>query len=112
MTTYTVFDNNNETVKRGLSLHDAAVELLTADGHDYEIRPEADGEGFRLWITQFSRNSTLGGRPLSKSIFFSLEADKRRAEYEIFTQVIGEDWYNFEAMTDADYEEVQSGASE
>ena len=66
MTTYTLFDGDNSTT--GLSAVDAAQELLSHDGNEYEVRPDADHPGwYSLWISHFSRNSTCGGQPLVRA---------------------------------------------
>jgi hypothetical protein len=98
MTTYTVCDNCGEPIREHVSQADAARELLWYDGHDFEIRPSPTGHD--LWITQFSRNSTLGSRPMVKSVFFSLSPDLAKAEGEIFAKVIDQEWHGAEAMTD------------
>ena len=81
----------------------AADRLLTEDGYRFEIRAEAGGVGYRLWISQHSQNSTLGGRPLVSSVFFSLSNDLTAAMAEIFAEVIGQEWRGLEAFTDADF---------
>lgn len=104
MTTYTVYrtDYSGKATQR-LTLQEAAQRLLTADGHDYDIRLE-DGTinsrwpRYVLWITQFSRNSPLGGRPLVASRFIGA------SHAEIYDQVISEEWHGFEAIPDAVYD--------
>ena len=80
------------------------------DGHRYDIRPAADGNGYELWTSQFSRNSTSGGRPLVKSVIFSLADDEAIAEAEIFKQVIDNSdwWMGCEVMTDAAYDAMMA----
>ena len=79
-TTYTVRDH--EEVTRGLTAVEAADILLTQDGHEYEIRPEEDGVGYRLWNTAFSRNSTAYNG-LRKTVIYSLAQALEQAEAEI-----------------------------
>lgn len=104
MTTYTVFrSDESEIADRGLTLEQAALELLGADGYEHVIRP-MDGGGFRLWISQHSRNSTIGAHLVS-SRFFSVETDRDMAEREIYQQVIGHDrWHGYQAMTDTEFD--------
>ncbi|MFN7341269.1 MAG: hypothetical protein ACK5VI_09355 [Opitutia bacterium] len=104
MTTYTVYrsdDSGNATQR--LTLEEAAQALLTADGHDYEIRLEDGTAGskwprFVLWITQFSRNSPLGSRPMVASRFIGA------SHAEIYEAVLSEEWHGFQAVPDADYD--------
>lgn len=88
MTTYTVFQANDSSIfTSGLSLADAANTVLTDDGFEWEIRPDADGEGFRLWASNASRNSTAY-KGLRQSTTWSLASDRETAETEIFGKVI------------------------
>lgn len=52
----------------------AAHEILMHDGHMYEVRPDGDG-GVELYISQFSRNSPCGGRPLVRAAIFGRNLD-------------------------------------
>lgn len=95
--TYTVLNRHGSVLGSELSQKDAADLILTYDGHQYEIRK--DGDWFELWVSQFSRNSTLGGRPLVKSAIFG------ESEDQIWTSVIthADYWDNQTCMLDADY---------
>lgn len=102
-TTYTVFHSSDSSrAYRGLSVEDAAQELLFADGHDYEIRQDGtwhDGTPvLRLFVTQFSRNSPLGGSPMVSAVIMG------QTEKEIFQQVLGRDWHGMEAVTDEQFD--------
>lgn len=102
MTTYATFNQNDSAdAVTGCTLRDAAQTLLTADGYRYEIRPH--DTGYSLWVSQFSDASPLGGRPLVRSRFFSVERTQAAAEDEIFTAVVREVWRGMCAMPDADY---------
>lgn len=105
MTTYTVFrsqDSSNATSR--LTLEEAAHELLTYDGHDYEIRQDGALSDrtklYCLWVTQFSRSSPLGGRPMVRTIIYGESDDK------IYRKVVLEDWHGMEAMTDTQYDQM------
>lgn len=102
--TYTVLDSTSgDVIANGLTAVEAMQEILADDGHKYEIRPEADGDGFRLWVSSFSRNSTAWNG-LTKSVIFSLAADEATAEQEIAEAVIAARWPRKpEAMTDEAY---------
>ena len=103
MTTYTVIDTTGDIIKRHLSVEDAAHEILTHDGHGYEFRQCVD-EGWRLWVTPFSRNSPVGGKPLTP-LFWSSHDDLEKARAELFQRVIAETWRRYpEAVTDDAYD--------
>lgn len=108
-TTYTVFDaNDTSTAERGLTAVEAMDRILTDDGYEYEIRPEEDGIGFRLWHSRSSRNST-GPRGMVKTVAFSLAADRAAAEQEIALKVIYAGWPRLpEAMTDASFDAMMA----
>jgi hypothetical protein len=104
MTTYTVLSSTSgEAIATGLTAAEAMQEILTDDGHEYEIRPEADGHGSRLWTSTYSRNSTAYNG-LTASVVYSLAADEAEAEQEIAAKVIAAHWPRKpEAMTDEAY---------
>ena len=97
-TTYTVVTPQGTLVATGLSMREAAIEVLTSDGRDFNIREE-NGE-FILW----SRKQ-LGGVPWHRTVFGSANPDPEAAEMEIFAAVVdfgpmpGYD----EVMTDEEY---------
>lgn len=97
---YTVIDNNGDVIDSACTAIEAMGVILTDDGHEFEIRPEADGDGFRLWTSPHSRNSTAYSG-LTKSVVYSLAADEAQAEQEIAEKVIAATWPRKpEAMTD------------
>lgn len=110
MTTYTVFRHDDSSVaQRGLTRAEAANELLSADGYDWEIRQNKSSGGYDLWTREFSRNSPLGNRPLTRTVFSSPASDRALAEEEIFASVIATpNWHGYEAMTDADFDAMLS----
>ena len=81
MTTYTVVTPRGELVASGLSLRDAAIEVLTSDGRDFNIREE-NGE-FVLW----SRKQ-LGGVSWRRTVFRSANPDPESAEMEILEAIV------------------------
>ena len=96
--TYTVLNRHGTVQGRGLSARDAADLILSYDGHQYEVR--RDGDWCELWVSQFSQNSTLGGRPLVKSVVFGKDEDA------IWQSVLthADKWDGQTCMTDADHE--------
>ena len=109
MTTYTILDSSSgEATHTGCTAYEAMAEILTDDGHDYEVRPEDDGEGFRLWTSTYSRNSTVWSG-LTKSTIYSLQADEGTATQEIAEKVINAAWPRKpEAITDERYAEMMA----
>lgn len=103
---YTVLNNQGEVQERGCTVAEAAQTVMGDDGHEYEIRPASDGNGFDLWTSQFSRNSPAGGRPLVKSVIFSLIEDRASAEAKIYGEVIkrADWWKGCTVMLDADFD--------
>lgn len=99
MQTYTVLDRNGNVRDQQLTAEAAAKIIMQYDGHDYEVRRSDDGQWLDLWITKFSRNSTLGGRPMVKSVHFGT------TEADIWANVIthADHWNDQQCMTDEDY---------
>lgn len=117
MTTYTVFTNESATeiVGRGLTAEQAMDELLSHDGYAWEIRREADGDGWRLWHSDGSAYSTRGARHMVATVAFSLADDKADAAREIAERVIAAGWRGLpDCMTDEDYDAMMAriGAEE
>jgi hypothetical protein len=113
-TYYTVFNNHGSVQERGCTVAEAAQTVMDYDGHSFEIRPASDGKGFELWTSQFSQNSPAGGRPLVKSVIFSLIEDRASAEAEIYGEVIkrADMWKGCDVMLDADYDAMATNKAE
>lgn len=100
MEKYTIH-HGGENATSGLSAADAAGEILTADGQDYEIRREPDC--WRLWQRQEVANVKWHAVSVR-----SFEETEEAAEADIFQQIVERclhglwDRYT-EIMTDADY---------
>lgn len=80
MTTYTTHRHGNNATS-GLSVADAAREILTADGQDFEIRRLGDFS--RLW----QRKECAGVKWHAVSAW-SFEETEDAAEADIFQQVV------------------------
>lgn len=103
-TTYTIANFRNDNVQSGLSARNAADELLSHDGAEYEVRAEADGTGFTLWDRKPN-----AGKPWARTVIYSVEADRAAAETEIFTKVIQSGYWERDDMfcgTDDAYAEM------
>jgi hypothetical protein len=81
MTTYTTHRQNNNALS-GLSVEDAAREILWADGQDFEIRREEDC--WRLW----QRKECANVKWHAVSSIWSFEEAEDAAEADIFQQVV------------------------
>ena len=110
MTTYTVISGSGVVKAEGLSANDAAREILTHDGHNYEIRPDADG-GFWLWHTQRGGG---GNVPMVRTLIYSAADTEDEAQDQIFAEVVKKsDWFDHQdVMTDADYATMVAEAVE
>ena len=87
MTTYTVYSpHDSRDAISGLSIDEAAREILTDDGQEFEIRQDDDGV-FRLWYCQ-----PVAGIRWSETVVRSFESDPAAAEADIYRQVIEADW--------------------
>ena len=104
MTTYTVIDTNGEAIATGLTAADAAAEVLTDDGRQFDIRAAEDGNGFELWTRQ-----QVANKGWTQTVVYSVEDDRAAAEAEIFANVIAADWPRHPTvMTDQQYAEMQA----
>jgi len=111
-TLYTILNASGSVQARGCTAAEAAQEVMGYDGHEFEIRADEDGNGFELWTSQFSRNSTAY-RGLVKSVIYSVKDDRAKAEAEIYTKVIhhADWWKGCDVMTDADYDATMAEAA-
>lgn len=101
MTTYTILNSDGDVINTGLSLHEAAAEILTSDSREFDIR--ADDDGFTLWSRQ-----QVANRGWHKTKFFSVKSDRDAAESEIFQDVVDSERFpgHCEAVSDETYAEM------
>jgi hypothetical protein len=103
---YAVIDAQGEPIAQGLTEAEAGHAILTYDGAQYELRPDADGEGWILWGR--SRNG-----PWTPSIYGSWQTDRDAAEAEILALIArAADTANrwpAEAIPQADFDAMQEG---
>ena len=103
---YAVIDAQGEPIAQGLTEAEAAHTILTYDGAQYELRPDADGEGWILWVRRLNGNWT-------PSIFKSWEADFDAAEAKILAAVARAAYaakgWTAEAIPQADFDAMQEG---
>lgn len=98
--TYTLVDTNGDRTESGLTLIEAAREIIQHDGVDYELRPSTLGEGFDLWTRQ-----QVANRPWTRSDMFSLNTDEDAAEIDILTRFANDSRRHgrFQIMSDEEY---------
>jgi hypothetical protein len=97
--TYTVITQEGENPRSGLTLAQAADEILSSDGRDWEIR--FDNGVWEIWSRQQVANIGWG-----KTTISSWADTREAAENELFLEVIENsyDWRGHDiAVTDADY---------
>lgn len=103
MTTYTIADFSSDDVRTGLSAREAATELLSDDGAEWEIRDDGD-EGYSLW-----HRKPNAGKRWTKTVIYSVETDRSAAENEIFERVIGSGYWDRDDLfvgTDDQYRQM------
>lgn len=108
MTTYTVIDQQGELrAGPGLSLKEAAIEVLLSDGRHYELRPE-DG-GWRLW-----RRTGDRAQSWYTSAFWSAAPDQGEAEAEAWEHVVSSGPWpgHLQAITDEQWAAMLADADE
>lgn len=109
--TYTILDHNGFVIARGLTLADAADEIMSSDSREWDIRP-LDG-GWVAWSRQQVANR--GWAPCLP--LYSAEPDRAAAEREICEMIVAAPRWpgHVEALADDDYDamvaaEAQEGA--
>ena len=105
MTTYTIADFRSDNVRTGMSAREAATELLSDDGAEWEIRDEADA-GFALW-----HRKPNAGKRWTKTVIYSVETDLAAAENEIFERVIASGYWDLDDLfvgTDDQYRQMMA----
>lgn len=83
-TTFTIADFRADAVHSGLSASEAAHELLSHDGAEYDVRAAEDGAGFELW----HRKPNAHRVAWVKTVIWSSATDREAAEADIFAKVI------------------------
>ncbi|AGH48786.1 MULTISPECIES: hypothetical protein [Sphingomonadales] len=108
MTTYTILSGEGEVQAQGLTLTEAAHEILTSDSREYDVRQDDDG-GFTLWTRQ-----QVANRGWEMTTFFSTNSDRKQAEDEIFTAIVLSPRFrgHCEAITDEAYAEMLAQGAE
>lgn len=100
--TYTLLDTTGRAIAHGLSASDAAAEILTSDGREYDIRADDTG-GYVLWTRH-----QVAGLPWTPTIFYSAAENIEEAEADIYAAVVVAERFcgHPEAVTDDQYIEM------
>lgn len=84
-TKYIAFRHDGDIINEGLTLENAAHEILTYDGYEYEIKQE-DGI-YKLYVSTHSSNSTLGAK--NKNEWFDYAANTEQGVYALVWELGG-----------------------
>ena len=87
ITIYDVVDHDGELVAESLTAAEAAHEILTSDGREYDIRNAEDG--YVVWSRQ-----QVANRPWARTTITSIKSDRAEAEADIFAQVVAAERWN------------------
>lgn len=108
MSTFTIINWSDYSIQSGLTLDDAAHEVLSCDESQFEIREAKEG-GYSLWSSNPSLNQDW-----VETKFFSREEDAEKAKEEIFTMVVDNPRFQAicEVLTDEMYDEIKSNSDQ
>lgn len=101
MTRYTVFSNTTDPI-RDLTITEAAHEILTDDGAEYELRLD---NGIGIWELYCRRRRIHGFRVTYNygDLVCSIKTRLSDAWEDIAGQVVFNDWGGLDCMADDDY---------
>jgi len=114
---YTVYSPNSGTVYgQGLTVREAASEILRYDDRAYEVVPDAKYEGWwNLLRSPYSRSSGFKSDPTPLSGYFVQASSEDEAWDILAAKVVADDWNDgkevgLEAMTDEAFDAAMSQA--
>jgi len=81
---YAVVDQSGDLIARDLTTEQAAHEILTVDGQEYEIRPDSAGEYWTMWGRQ-----QVANKPWTATLIGTYGTEDE-ARAEIFAHVVKE----------------------
>lgn len=100
----TVLLPSGDVLGRHLTTADAAREVLTYDGREFDIVAEGEG-GFTLR----SRQPVAGFHHWTRTVIYSAADTREAAEAEIFGRVVTAHWERHpDVMADEDYDAMQA----
>ena len=103
---YAVVDQSGDLIARDLTTEQAAHEILTGDGQEYEIRLNSAGDFWTLWTRQ-----QVANKPWKVTLMgtYGTEAEARA---KIFAHVVkeadGGRWWKAEAIPQEEYDEMEA----
>lgn len=102
---YAVVDQSGELIARDLTTEQAAHEILTVDGQEYEIRPDSH-DGY--WTLRSRK--PVSNKPWTAHLLIVKYGTEDEARAEIFAQVVkeadGGRWWKAEAIPQEEYDEM------
>lgn len=113
---YTVYNpNSGDVYGQGLTVHDAAAEILSYDDRAYEVTPDAEHPGWwKLLRSPYSRSSGFKSDPTALSGYVVKAASEDEAWDVFAAKVVADDWNDREvglrAVTDEAYDEAMREA--
>lgn len=105
MTTYTIIDYNGYAVAFGLTLEQAADEIMTSDSREWQLRKDAKFEGWAAWHRQ-----QVANRDWTETSFYSAETDEAAALADISQQIVLTERMSgyYEALTDESWGMIEN----
>lgn len=103
---YAVVDQSGELIARDLTTEDAAHEILTVDGQEYEIRPDSAGDYWTLWTRQ-----QVANKPWTATLIGTCGTeDEARADIlaHVVKEADGGRWWKAEAIPQTEYDEMEA----
>ena len=105
MTTYTYPVGGAAEPVSGMTAEQVAIERLSYDGDNYELRRE--GDGWQVYVTDPLKRSAPMVPAYARDRLYSAEPDEAAAWAELCERIVHADWRSVpDAMTDADYQRM------
>jgi hypothetical protein len=102
---YAVVDQSGELIARDLTTEQAAHEILTVDGQEYEIRPDST-DGY--WTLRSRK--PVSNKPWTAHLLIVKYGTEDEARAAIFAHVVaaadGGRWWKAEAIPQEEYDEM------
>jgi hypothetical protein len=107
MTTYTVIDHDGYEIASGLTLEQAADEIMSSDSREWQLRKDAKFDGWAAWSRQ-----QVANRDWTETVFYSSSTDEAAALAEISQKIVSAERMagHYEAITDEQFSEMKAAA--
>jgi len=105
MTTYTITDHDGCEIASGLTVEQAADEIMNSDGRQWCLEKDAKFAGWTAWSRQ-----EVANRPWGKTVFYSANADEASALADISEQIVDSEPMrgHYKAFTDEQFAELKA----